>query len=535
MLKTKTTKAINLKTPSIQDVKSSDSPDVIENYLTDEAGAIKGKAEKVFFPVNEAELSAVVKWANENNTKITASGGGTGITGSRAPLGGAVIATDRMVNVRDIPKMEARKIVHQGQTGEVSFYLDTDKNTVIVPAGLTLTDLMSVIRQHSLFYPPNPTEWSSTIGGNVSTNASGGRSFKFGAIRNWVKKARVILPTGELLEIHRGQVQADDRGGFEISYPGSKISRVKIPAYKMPEVKNASGIYSEKNMDLLDLFIGCEGLLGIFTEIELELVKAWGEVFGCIVFFPSEELAVEFVKEARKESRNKEHIIDTMTLDYFDGFSLEFMRKSHSDIPTEAKAAVFVEQMVPEDAEEEMMAWMELFEKYQVVEDWSALTDKDRERLRLFRHSLPENVNETVRQRGVKKMGMDLAAPDDRLDDLFKVYREEAGGSGLDYVIFGHIGDNNVHLNFLPNDKSEMDKVRETYLKIARKAIAMGGTISAEHGVGKKQFPVNGEMTPYLGLMYSPEDLRSIAEVKKSLDPRALLNRGNMIPESYLE
>jgi D-lactate dehydrogenase (cytochrome) len=187
------------------------------------------------------------------------------------------------------------------------------------------------------------------------------------------------------------------------------------------------------------------------------------------------------------------------------------------------------------DGEEQLMAWIELFQKFNFMEDWSAMTAKDRERLRLFRHSLPENVNETMRQRGMKKMGMDLAVPDEKLDELMKIYREEGAACGSDYVLFGHVGDNNLHLNFLPKKEEEMDCVRATYLSIAGKAIKMGGTISAEHGVGKKQFPVNGQMTPYLGLMYNEDELRSIGKVKKALDPRFVLNRGNMIPESYLK
>jgi D-lactate dehydrogenase (cytochrome) len=262
----------------------------------------------------------------------------------------------------------------------------------------------------------------------------------------------------------------------------------------------------------------------------MEMARAGDEIFGCILFFPSQQNALGFVKAAREKSRNPQEIIEADTIDYFDGNALKFIKKTSPDVPDNAGAAVFIEQIITGDGEEQLAAWMEMFEEFGVIEDWSALTDKDRERLRLFRHSLPENVNETMRQRGMKKMGMDLAVPDDRLDDIMKIYAGEGGQTGVEYVLFGHIGDNNLHMNFLPKDESQMETVRAAYLSIAAKAIAMGGTISAEHGVGKKQFPVNGKMTPYLGLMYNEKELQSIATVKKTLDPYMLLNRNNMLP-----
>ncbi|MFP4498271.1 MAG: FAD-binding oxidoreductase [Vulcanimicrobiota bacterium] len=524
----------NLEEFSLENINSSDEQEIISEYLTDEAGAMKGEAEKIFFPETEEQVVSVLKWAYDNHTPVTISGGGTGITSSRVPLGGVILSTDKLVKVRDIPEWKNRKIEHEGMEADVSFYLNSQDALAVVPAGLSLNDLNAVIADMPLYYPPNPTEWSSLIGGNVSTNASGGRSFKLGAIRPWVKRLRVILPTGELLEVQRGEIFADDLGNFKLEYPDGSQKELPIPGYEMPDVKNASGLFSKPGMDLIDLFIGSEGILGVITEVEFGLYKNEDELFGCIVFFGSEADSLEFVKAARHKSRNPESVIDAVTLDYFDKNSLEFIRKTESGVSETAEAAVFFEQFVPEDPDEVMMEWMEFFEEFNVIEDWSALTDKDRERLRLFRHSLPENVNDIVRRRGVKKMGMDLAVPDDRLEDIFKIYKTKGNESGIDYVVFGHIGDNNLHMNFMAKDTGELQKVKEVYLEIAREGIEMGGTISAEHGVGKKQFPVEGRMIPYLQFMYPEDDLKKTARVKKVVDPEGLLNRGNVIPESYL-
>lgn len=526
--------AYPVESPSIEDVRSSDSPDIIEKYLTDEASAIKGSAQKVFFPVSESEVSAVVKWANETDTPLTTSGGGTGITGSRVPLGGAVISMENMDNVRENPSPDEFLVKRKSLTGEISLYVDDEKGIIITPPGILLSDLYAVLSEKNLFYPPNPTELSASVGGNIAANASGGRTFRNGAIREWVIRLRIILPTGEMLEINRGEVFADEEDYFHIEYPDGRRADIPIPGYKMPDVKNASGYHSKPGMDLIDLFIGAEGTLGIITEAEIGVIKWDGEVFGCIAFFPSGEKAVEFVKEARALSRDEGEILDALTLDYFDRNSLNFMRKANPDISESAGGAVFFEQFLPEDPDEVLMTWMELMEKFDCLDDWSAMDDKTRERLRAFRHSLPESVNEFVRGRGVRKMGMDLAVPDENLEEIISIYHTTARKQGFDYVLFGHIGNNNLHMNFLPRNSEEVPGIKAVYMDIARKGIGMGGTISAEHGVGKKLFEENGEKFPYLYLMYGREGLESIARTKLSLDPKAILNRGNIISEEYL-
>lgn len=526
--------ALAINTPSIENVVSSDNPDVIENYLSDEAAGLRGCAEKVFFPVNESEVTAVVKWANETMTPLSISGGGTGLTGSRVPVSGAVISTERLINVRSEIYPGFEQVLYKSLSGEISLYIDELNGRVILPPGISLGDFYTVIGSRHLNYPPNPTELSAWIGGNVATNASGGRSFRHGSVRKWVRRLRVVLPTGEFLEIKRGEHFADESGNFAIRYPDGRVVSFAIPNYKMPSVKNASGLYAKPGMDLIDLFIGSEGILGVFTEIELQLVRWEGEIFGCIAFFASEKDSVEFVKEARILSRDDSSGLDALTIDYFGGKSLDFMRPVNPGIPFEAEAAVFIEQFIPEDPEEIMTLWAELMEKHGCIKDWSATDAHDRGRLRDFRHSLPEAVNELVRSRGVGKMGLDIAVPDDKLEEIMEVYRTAAGDAAVDYLYFGHIGDNNLHMNFLPKNREEAEKIKPVYLATARKGIEMGGTISAEHGVGKKKYIEKGEAYPYLYLMYGEDGLKSTAQVKKALDPRCILNRGNIIPEEYL-
>ena len=517
-----------IDTSSIKEVNFSDSLEIILNYLADESCSLKGQAERVYFPLNEAEVSFVLKKANELGTPVTVSGGGTGITGSRVPLEGVVLSTEKLIQSPEKIPAGCIKSVGESGAGTVSLILNPETHSIIVPPAILLDDLYKMLEEYNLFYPPNPTELSATVGGNIATNASGGRSFKFGAIRNWIRSLRVILPTGELLEIHRGEVFAVDNE-FIVEYPDGKAVMVPVPSYKMPQVKNASGYYADSGMDFIDLFIGAEGTLGLVTLAEIEVISWEDEIFSCILFFENEKNAVNFICEARELSRCMEELMDALTLDYFDVNSLEFMRKSHGDIPEKAGAAIFGEQLLPTDPDEVLCVWMDLMEKHQCIEDWTAVTHKDHERLRLFRHSLPESVNELMRNRHLKKMGMDLAVPDHRLEDIMAEYHRAGRENDLDYVLFGHIGNNNLHMNFLPKSEAEMEKIRTVYLDLARKGIAMGGTISAEHGVGKKRITIDGEEFPYLYLMYGKEGLKSSALVKRSLDPSGILNVGNIM------
>lgn len=520
-------KAANIDTSSIIEVEFSDSPEVIHNYLSDESRSLTGKAEKVYYPSNKAEVSFILKQANETGIPVTVSGGGTGITGSRVPLGGAVLSTEKLISVPFMENEGYEMIETESGKGVISFLLNREAKRIIVPPGILLDDLYKILEENNLFYPPNPTELSATVGGNIATNASGGRSFKYGAVRNWVRSLRVVLPTGELLKIQRGEVFAPNNE-FIVEYPDGMTVRVPVPSYKMPEVKNASGYFASPGMDLIDLFIGAEGTLGVITLAEIEVIPWKDEIFSCILFFENENDALSFITEARDLSRSEGEFMDALTLDYFDANSLEFMRKSHADIPQKARAAIFGEQLLPSDPDDVLCAWMDLMERHNCIEDWTAETHKDHERLRLFRHSLPESVNELMRLRHLKKMGMDLAVPDHRLEEIMGEYHRAGRDNGFDYVLFGHIGNNNLHMNFLPKDESEMLKMKEIYLDLARKGIAMGGTISAEHGVGKKRITIDEKEYPYIYLMYGKEGLKESALLKRSLDPAGILNMGNI-------
>ena len=147
-------------------------------------------------------------------------------------------------------------------------------------------------------YPPDPTERNCFIGGTVATNASGEKTFKYGATRNYVLELHIILANGELLKLKRGELFADNYL-LKLKTENGSEYKLQLPNYKMPPTKNASGYFSKINMDAIDLFIGSEGTLGVITKIKLKLVELPEKILSCIIFFNQEKDALSFINKAR--------------------------------------------------------------------------------------------------------------------------------------------------------------------------------------------------------------------------------------------
>ncbi len=147
--------------------------------------------------------------------------------------------------------------------------------------------------------------------------------------------------------------------------------------------------------------------------------------------------------------------------------------------------------------------------------------------MREFRHALPVAVNERVVKNRQRKIGTDMAVPDAQFASFLQFYKHKLNESGLDYVIFGHIGDNHLHANILPKNDDEAQKAKHLYGRFVAQAIMLGGTISAEHGIGKLK-------SKYLGVQYGERYLSEMAELKRAFDPHAILGRGNMFDAKFL-
>jgi len=444
--------------------------EVDARYLEDASG-FRGHAERLIVPADEAALSAALREATAAGIAVTIAGAGTGLTGARVPQGGWVISLEKFTRLE----------VHEGYA--------------IAGAGALLKDLHAAVQRSGQFYPPDPTETSASIGGTIATNASGSRSFRYGATRRWIERLRVAFSGGAVREFARGDAIDFDPG------------EIPLPAV----TKNTAGYLLRPGMDWIDLFTGSEGTLGVIVEARLKLLPAPKAILGGVVFFASDSSAISAVEHWRATASAR-------MLEYFDDASLGLLRARFAEIPPKAHAAILFEQELASEDDPEVDAWADRVEAAGALADdsWFALSAADRERFRRFRHALPELVNETVRRNGTLKMGSDFAVPLACNREMLTFYKQrlEAEFPGR-YVIFGHIGDAHVHVNIF---SAEAGPLLEEF---SRHAAALGGTVSAEHGLGKRK-------VHFLKLQYSVEDLEKMQAVKRRLDPKGILGRGTL-------
>ena len=479
--------------------------DEIQNYLTD-ASNYKGNCEAVFIPQNKDELIKALKDANAQKTKVTIAGAGTGLTGARVPDSGIVISTEKLNRIVEI---------------------NSSENYVIVEPGVYLSHLLEELKRKNFFYPPDPTEKNCFIGGTVATNASGAKTFKYGATRNFVEELEIILADGDEIYLKRNEVLADNDNLTLTTKSGRNIS-LKLPYYNLPVTKNASGYFIKPNMDAIDLFIGSEGTLGVFSKIKLKIIPLPKRIISMVFFFHDELDALNFIDEARRISfqtrnENLKDELDALALEFFDRNSLKFLAKEFDALPNR-NAAVWFEQEADFGNEDKLIEkWFSLIVKNKGTEEdvWFAVTEKERKGLEEFRHAISWKVNEYIVNHRLKKLGTDVAVPNSEMFNFYNFLKETMENCQLNYVLYGHLGNSHFHLNVLPQNENECSLGKEIYRKICLKAIELKGTVSAEHGIGKLK-------TQYLIDMLGSEIINQMKEIKKHLDPNYILGVGNI-------
>ena len=482
-------------------------PTTIQSYLEDSSNLKGGHADKVLIPDNIGELSAALKTANDSRTPVTISGSGTNTTGSRVPMGGVVISLERFNKIYEISKSLKKARLE---------------------SGVMVEDFKTACEKEGLFYTAHPTERTAMMGGTVATNASGARSFKYGPTRRYVKRIKMALADGEIFDLKRGEIFLTKKNHI-FSLPGGRKISIPIPGYVMPKVKNSAGYFARDGMDLLDLFIGQEGTLSVIVELDMELIAKPRKIFSAILFFRDEKISWNFAGEARAGT----NLIDALSIEYFDANSLGLLRRKSGAIPAWAKAAIFIEQGIDEAGGYEdnvIAAWTGLMDKHGLSVDatWVAMGATESDNFIKLRHSMPEAVNDIVRKRGYQKLSLDIAVPEDKFMEMINFYYTNLRGSGLDYLIFGHIGECHLHMNILPNSDGELIKGKELCFKCVKKGTSLGGTVSAEHGIGKIKHK-------YLECMYGKDGIMDMARIKKALDPNCILGLDNIFPKEILK
>jgi glycolate oxidase len=414
----------------------------------------------VVFPKTTTEVAACVKAAGEARAPIVTRGSGTGLSGGSVPMAGCIVLC--LTDMNRIGEVDARNL------------------TIEVEAGAITQQVDEAAGKHGLFYPPDPgSRKISTIGGNVAENSGGLRGLKYGVTRDYVMGLEVVLASGE------------------VAWLGNKC------------VKDVAGY------NLRDLFIGSEGTLGIVTRVLLKLVPLPKSRRTLLATFTSIEAAGDTVSDIIAAK------IIPCTLEFLDQTTVRCVEDfAHVGLPIDAAAVLLMETDGHEAAvAEEAAAMAAIAAARGAIEVRAAADDAEATRLLTARRSA---FSALARVRPTTILE-DVTVPRSELAAMVSFIAACAARHQLMIGTFGHMGDGNLHPTFLVDerDADEMHRVELALGEIVDRTLAVGGTITGEHGVGLAK-------KPYLRQQLGDNSYELLKLVKRALDPDGLLNPGKI-------
>ncbi len=472
------------------------------DLLQDESNLSGAWCETAVWPENTDEAREFIKDCSRRGIPLTVSGGLTGITGGALPEGGSVISASALKDIRLL-----------------------DNGNIAAGAGVTIEELNSYISANAdgFFYPPDTTEETASVGGTIATNASGADSFLYGATRKWVEGLQIVLPGGKLLSIKRGMHVFENR---TCTHP--LLGTIHLPALRREQPpKNAAGYYNRSNMDLIDLFIGSEGTLGFIAEAELKLAPEPLYVIDLAVFPENPDSFWELYGSLLHAPEP----LRIRALEIMDDRCMDFLRSHPGELPLPPTDALFCLLLRAEaDSDEHLEETLVTLDDMLVSSNsspetaWGGFEPSERKRIKDFRHALPEAVNHCIAESrrkypSIHKFGSDGAVELPRFEEYFARVTSILEKRGLPFVIFGHAGQGHIHANAMPEDPQQMFLAEEAMREIAAAAVEMGGTVSAEHGLGKLKLD-------YLKLMYGEDEIRGMEAIRRVIDPDHLMGSG---------
>ena len=503
------TPALRGEAPQVQ----TDSA-VVASFLEDAAHVPGGYAAGVAFPKDEAEVAALVTRA----TRVLPVGTQSSLTGGATPRGGLVLST------RALTRLER---------------LDGDR--VRVGAGVPLFELQRMLAAEGKYYPPVPTFDGATVGGTIATNAAGAATFKYGSTRRWVESVSVVLADGSRLDVHRGAVTASPEGIFEIARAAGGTTTLAIPTYRMPAVaKLSAGYFAMPGMDLVDLFVGSEGTLGIVVAATLRVLpkpRRWVAVLRCDGMAQA-LMVTAALREAALDAWRGSGPLDVSAVELVDDRALQAMPEeafTRARLPRPPfGATLLVVQIESADDDTTLAALHDVVERCGIAGDLHlAAPDDDRGATRLFelREAAPRAVNALVAAAKhtdprIEKTAGDMVVPFARLAESIDLYRRTFARHELDYALWGHASDGNLHPNVIPRSFQDVERGREAIVEIAHAIVQMGGAPLAEHGVGRSALKQQ-----LLRELYGDTGIEEMRAVKQALDPTCKLAPGVLFPE----
>jgi D-lactate dehydrogenase (cytochrome) len=509
-------------------------PDVLAAFLEDAAHFPGGHAVGVAFPTTEAGVARAVRDA----PTVLPIGAQSSLTGGATPMGDIVLSTRRLRRLDNIV------------IGE---------DAVRVGAGVTIAELDAALAHAGKSYPPAPTFTGAFVGGTVATNAAGAATFKYGTTRDWVRALTVVLANGDVLDVERGQVFASAGGSFEIVL-SDRTARVDVPRYDMPRVaKLSAGYFAAPGMDLIDLFIGSEGTLGIVTEVTLRVLPSRPALCLAFVPFADRRAALAFVADSRKAARDTWRTgdprgLDIAAIEHMDARCLALLREDGIDrqygvtIPDGTTIALLVTLELPANMTQSqafdeigrareagapdtpLIRLCRALDRAGVLDAVEIAVPGDRaraEQLLAIREAVPAAVNARVGRAKygihaqIAKTAADMIVPFERLGELLAIYDAEFEHRGLDAAVWGHISDGNLHPNVIPRSIADVESGKEAILAFGREVHRLGGSPLAEHGVGR-----NAVKQQLLLNLYGREGIDQMRAVKRALDPEWKLAPG---------
>ncbi len=451
----------------------SNDSDVRQSFSRDASG-LELIPDAVARPQTRDEVIELLQQASADRTSVTSAGGQTSTTAASLTDTGLLLSLRAVGGVHD---------------------LDPATRVVRVGVGELLGPLKRTLAAEGWMFAPDPTsEEECTVGGAIACNASGARSLLYGATRSHVRGLTVALMTGEVLDLRR-------------------------PALE----KNTVG-YGPVH-DLVDWFIGSEGTLGVILDAELSLLPLPAWVIGMSIPFPTATAALAFVIAARESSR-----LAPRCLEYLDGGAFDIVRTAAQDpgwAPT-AQALIYTELAGSDASEPPLDEWLELANLHGALDDDIRVYDgeaalRDARRLR---HAVPATMHERAaphRANGGRRVSTDWAVPYRQLGAALAASERAVQSRGLaSPVTFGHAGNGHPHQNFIARDASELSRITDAVGDTLREVIALGGTVAAEHGIGKIK-------AKWLPLQMSATQRGMMRAVKRELDPHYLLAPGNIL------
>lgn len=414
----------------------------------------------VVFPGNTSEVAGVLRIAAEEGVPVVPRGAGTGMSGGALPVrGGLILAMNRLDRILGI---------------------DRENLVAKVEPGVITARLQDAVEEIGLFYPPDPASREiSTIGGNVAECAGGMRAVKYGVTKDYVLGLTVVLPTGEIL--HTG----------------------------VQTMKGVAGY------DLTRLITGSEGTLAVITAIVLKLIPKPESRETMLAFFADVPAAVTTVSRIISER------ITPSALELMDRLCIDVVRDEiEYRIPPAAGALLLIEVDGAEESVRREAAMVRNVCDREGAIAWEKTSPGEAvERLWEARRKLSPSLYKL----GPHKISEDVVVPRNRMADLMAYLEVLSREYGLHTPAFGHAGDGNIHVNVLldKSDEDQLLRAQRIVQEVFRKVIALGGTITGEHGVGITK-------APYLEMEIPREGIRLMERIKLAFDPRGILNPGKI-------